>query len=220
MGDRRFYVYRHIRLDTNKPFYVGKGCRYRANQKQGRNIYWNRIADKTDYRIEIILKDLTEKEAFDKEMYFIALYKKYNLCEANLTIGGDGQSGKDHSQFGKPKSDETRKKISDTLKGRKIPRHIVDKITKSQEKIKQSQEYKQKQRDANLKAKNYRYLKESTEKNKKKIIDSNGVIYNSISEAAKVFKCSNTKISYILHGITKKPNNGIYFKFYEGDNDE
>ena len=39
------YVYRHIRLDTNQPFYIGIGSDknyFRANQKTSskRNSYW------------------------------------------------------------------------------------------------------------------------------------------------------------------------------------
>lgn len=95
------YVYRHIRLDTNKPFYVGIGSddngKYkRAYNKSKRNIFWKRISNKSDYRIDIVLDGLTWEEACQKEKELIVLYGRYNknlgtLC--NLTDGGDGTLG-------------------------------------------------------------------------------------------------------------------------------
>lgn len=95
------YVYRHIRLDKNEPFYVGIGSDkyyYRAYQDKPktRNKYWNRIAAKTDYEVEIIMDGLSWDEALKKEIEFISLYGRVNvntgiLC--NLTDGGEGSKG-------------------------------------------------------------------------------------------------------------------------------
>jgi hypothetical protein len=95
------YVYRHIRLDTNEPFYIGIGSdeKYkRANYKglRGRNIYWHRIVGKTDYEVDILFDEITYEEAQRKEEEFIALYGRVNnktgiLC--NLTNGGEGAKG-------------------------------------------------------------------------------------------------------------------------------
>ena len=95
------YVYRHIRLDTNQPFYIGIGSddsgKYkRAYNKSKRNIFWKRISIKSDYKIDIVLDGLTWEEACQKEKELIALYGRYNnnlgtLC--NLTDGGDGTLG-------------------------------------------------------------------------------------------------------------------------------
>ena len=41
------FVYRHIRLDKNEPFYIGIGKKiYRAYSMKGRNKYWLRIINK------------------------------------------------------------------------------------------------------------------------------------------------------------------------------
>ena len=92
------YVYRHIRLDTNQPFYIGIGSDknyFRANQKSSskRNNYWFNIVSKTDYEVEIMLDDLTWQEACEKEKEFIALYgRKDNNTGilSNMTDGGEG----------------------------------------------------------------------------------------------------------------------------------
>ena len=62
MEEKRSYIYRHTRLDTNEVFYIGKGTtpkKYinsnnvllkfsRAYQKNGRNKFWLNIINKTN----------------------------------------------------------------------------------------------------------------------------------------------------------------------------
>lgn len=94
------YLYRHIRLDKNIPFYVGIGgddSYKRANNYLDRNPIWKNITNKTEYKIDIILDDLTWEEACKKEKEFIALYGRKDLGKGtlvNLTDGGDGVVGR------------------------------------------------------------------------------------------------------------------------------
>lgn len=95
------YVYRHIRLDKNEPFYVGIGSDPKFNRaynkgSKDRNPYWHRIVAKTEYEVEIILDGLTYEESLKKEEEFVNLYGRMNdntgvLC--NLTDGGKGSKG-------------------------------------------------------------------------------------------------------------------------------
>ena len=65
------YVYRHIRLDKNEPFYIGIGSDatyQRANSKKGRNKIWNDIVSKTDYEVEILCDKLNWENACIKEI--------------------------------------------------------------------------------------------------------------------------------------------------------
>lgn len=111
------YVYRHIRLDKNEPFYIGIGSdsEYkRANQLKNdrRNPIWHKIASKTEIEIEIILDDLTYEEAIAKEIEFISLYGRLNNDTgilSNLTDGGEGT-------LGVVKSKELREKLSIKMK--------------------------------------------------------------------------------------------------------
>lgn len=105
MTINKFYVYRHIRLDTNTPFYVGKGSSKRAWSFHKRNSYHKAIIEKHEYNVEIMIDNLTEVEAFRKEKEFILFYKKLGFCEANFSFGGEGNSGWKHSE-------ETKRKIS------------------------------------------------------------------------------------------------------------
>lgn len=98
------YIYRHIRLDSNKPFYIGIGedlpknigLYKRAYEVVNRNKFWVNITNKTDYKIDILLDNLTWKEACEKEIEFISLYGRKDLKKGllvNLTDGGEGKKG-------------------------------------------------------------------------------------------------------------------------------
>ena len=142
------YLYRHIRLDKNEPFYIGIGLYnnnykyYRAYAKSKRNKHWRNIINITDYIVEILFDDLTIEEAYEKEIEFIKLYGRKDigtgtLC--NLTNGGDGSKGrpltdaqKEHLRKlhkGIPLSTEHREKIIKTKKERSFKKNLVKKVT-------------------------------------------------------------------------------------------
>jgi hypothetical protein len=131
---RTYYIYRHIRTDNNTVFYIGKGTvpenikyntekhyYWRAFEKiKSRNAYWKNIINKTDYIIEIMFESDNLEIIQKKEIEFIKLYKD-TLC--NLTEGGEGDTYI-HSK-------DTRKRISNSLKGRKRPLSVIEKINKA-----------------------------------------------------------------------------------------
>lgn len=123
-----FYIYRWIRLDTNQPFYVGKGKGNRFKIKNNRNEYFKRILNKVECKTEIFIKNLTEDIAFTKEMEFIKLYKIHSLCEANLTNGGEGCSGMVHNEKSKNKSRISNKTTytNNPNIAKKISNHLKD----------------------------------------------------------------------------------------------
>ena len=107
------YLYRHIRLDTNEPFYIGIGSdedyKYeRAYCLDNRNKYWRNIVKSSGYEVEIMLDGLTWVEVCSKEVEIIKLYgrKDKGLGPlSNMTDGGEGVPGMRHT-------DETKLKIS------------------------------------------------------------------------------------------------------------
>jgi hypothetical protein len=90
------YLYRHIRLDKNEPFYIGVGSSanyFRAFRKTNRNNHWNNVVNITNYEVEILFDDLSDEQARLKEIEFIKLYGRVDLGTGslvNLTDGGDG----------------------------------------------------------------------------------------------------------------------------------
>ena len=110
-----FYVYLHRRASDNSVFYIGKGCKYRAYEthKSKRSVYWIRVYQKHGRVVEIVKDNLTEKEALAIEVALIAQYGIENLC--NHSSGGESGGS------GRVWSEESRKKLSESKKGKKQP---------------------------------------------------------------------------------------------------
>ena len=149
------YVYRHIRLDKNEPFYIGIGSdeNYnRAKTSTRRNKHWLNIS-KFGFEVDILFDNLTWDEACEKEKEFIALYGRSDLGKGvlcNLTNGGDGVLGRifKHSEDSKLKmsktrkgirqyvaSLETRQKMSDNAKKRGISQENLKKMIEAKRKV-------------------------------------------------------------------------------------
>lgn len=107
------YLYRHIRLDKNEPFYIGISKKDTTNYERAynfdcrhRNIHWVNIFNKTEIEVEILFENITYEFAKIKEIEFIKLYGRAidGGTLANLTKGGDGVLG-----FKNPKLSERNK---------------------------------------------------------------------------------------------------------------
>ena len=137
------YVYRHIRLDKNQPFYIGIGSdsEYkRAKEKTRRSELWKRIVSKSDYIVEIITDNVSVDIAKEKEIEFIKLYgridkKNGTLC--NMTDGGDGINGYIFSK-------SHRQKLSIKAKGRIVSEAQKEKLRKYRLGVKNSDEARRK----------------------------------------------------------------------------
>ena len=75
-------VYRHRRLDDNSIFYIGIGNSKRPYCKHGRNTHWNRIINKTDYKVEIVANDLSLEDY--PNIYFVG----DALSARGITVSG------------------------------------------------------------------------------------------------------------------------------------
>lgn len=132
------YVYRHIRLDKNIPFYVGigsddKGKYTRANTSQCRNKHWHNIVNKVGYEVEIILDEITWEDSLKKEVEFIKLYvrKEHGGILVNLTDGGEGNVGYITSDEAKAKQRMQKLGKPSHLKGVKKPQHVIDAVRRA-----------------------------------------------------------------------------------------
>jgi hypothetical protein len=109
-------LYRHIRLDTNQPFYIGIGRNItRAYTVSGRSAEWKSIYESTDIEIEILFVHDDWEVICEKEKEFIAIHGRQDLNEGSLVNKTSGGS------TGTPNrlvTYEEKMKISNALKGR------------------------------------------------------------------------------------------------------
>jgi group I intron endonuclease len=90
------YTYSHNKPDGT-PFYIGKGSGRRAFTKRT-NPYWKNIVAKYGYEVQILSHWDTEKEALNHEVLLIACMKDMGIELCNLTEGGEGATGYQHSE--------------------------------------------------------------------------------------------------------------------------
>ena len=109
------------------------------------NIYFRNAIQKygwNNFKHEIIESNLTFEEAKEKERYYIALYNSNNNDYGyNLTMGGDGF-------LGMSRREETKKKISKSLKGKYTKensywygKHLSEDTIKKQKETKRNNPY-------------------------------------------------------------------------------
>jgi hypothetical protein len=114
-----YYTYAYLRKDKT-PYYIGKGEKNRIYNKNKGEVKPPR--DKS--RIIFLKQNLTEEEAFKHEKYMIAVFGRKDLGTGilrNKTNGGDGISGYRHTE-------ETKKKISELHKGKNLTEEHKKKV--------------------------------------------------------------------------------------------
>lgn len=215
MSSIQFYIYRWIRLDTNTPFYVGKGKGRRAfDVKNGRNQYFKNIVNSVSTEVEIVLDNLTEAQAFEKEIEFIKLYKNLGYCEANLSLGGEGTSGNRQS------IETIQKRISKSkgkTKGNKYPQISGDKNPAKRPEVR---EFLSKRQIGVL---NHQFGKTSKLRKVVKAINLNTQeehLFESNLIAAKALKVSPAGITAVSNGRYKQLKGWIFFYINNQENQE
>jgi hypothetical protein len=105
---KEYYTYAYLRED-NSPWYIGKGKGKRAYQKH------DYFPSPSPEKILILKTNLTEKQAFNHEIYMIAIFGRKDLGTGilrNRTNGGDSPPVFTGHSW------ESKQKISEKLKGR------------------------------------------------------------------------------------------------------
>lgn len=162
-------------------------------------------------------------ETIDKlnelEAFYIDYYRFIGCKLTNLVPGGKSRIGQKHteetkkkiSEAGKrPCSEETKRKISLAKKGRKMTPENFEKLQNGKLQY-QQRTFKKKEKVILIETKeernlrlakhllNYR-IKNGFSNQCQKLIDQNGIIYNSISEAKKLNNIPNTSMKRHLNG--------------------
>ncbi len=154
----RFYTYAYLREDRT-PYYIGKGVRYRLFEGSGKPCPVPKDKNRIIFLKQNLIEEEAFKH--ETYMISVFGRKIDGGILLNKTFGGEGASGrvvKDStrvilkekcsgwkhtpeaiekirqsslSRIYSPKSEETKRKISNTLKGRKLSKELVDKRTQS-----------------------------------------------------------------------------------------
>lgn len=99
-----FYIYEHIRPDTNAVFYVGKGKGNRILDKNNRNKHWKHIVSKVgSFEAKKVIENSDEELILLVEQERIDQLKRIGIKLCNLTDGGEGTSGRVLSEESKAK---------------------------------------------------------------------------------------------------------------------
>lgn len=213
---KEHFLYRHIRKDSNEPFYIGIGTKplkyngirteykraYDTSPKK-RSIFWTNVFIKSnkDIEVQILFESTNYNLIKQKEQEFILLHGRKDNAKGslvNLTEGGEGV-------LGMIVSEKTRKLISEKNIGRKQSEETIRKIK------------------LNHASKQVGYIKIMSEESKHKLSELNtgkylerevycietGIKYNSIRElcnamfngkgASKVISCLSDKYPNISY---------------------
>lgn len=225
----KHYLYRHIRLDKNEPFYIGIGTKSDREHPNERSEYrrafeknrkeshiWNKIVNKTDYIIEILLESKDYSFIKNKEKEFIILYGRINKktgCLANLTDGGDGFIGyvptketiEKHRMFmiGRIQSEAEKQKRIDSRKGYKHSLETKQKISNSHKGKKVSKEHLSKLHKGQIIA--------QSKPVEQYDIDGNFIkSWESATIAGRTLNAHPTSIRHCVRGITKTSHGFIW----------
>ncbi len=130
----KYYTYAYLREDGT-PYYIGKGSGFRMYDDRGKACF-----KPNDKKRIIVLKYFDmEFDAFKHEIYMISVLGRKDLGTGilrNRTDGGDG--------YNRVIRDETRKKMSESQKGKKLTNEHKNNISKSIIGLCRSNESKQK----------------------------------------------------------------------------
>lgn len=236
--ERKWCVYKHTNK-TNGKVYIGQtGTKVEHRWRNGEGykncpLFWKAICKYgwNNFEHEVIAKNLTQEEANATENQLILKYNSNNpLYGYNLTSGGDhsipneiarkaiseSHMGEKNCNWGKPRTEETRKKISESNKGKQVSQETRRKLSKSLQKENHpnwgkhlSEETKRKIGEANQ--------GRESKFRKKVICIETQIIYKSISEAAKLNNLHESHITKCCKH-QRKTCGGYHWEYYEESN--
>lgn len=147
--EHRFYIYAWLTPDTNEVFYVGKGSKNRINTSYRTNKKCMDIVNKYGFNNIIKIKlseNMSEMQAYDMEKYWISYYRNNSNILTNICDSGIGSKGYysklsdkekilhaeiSKSFLNKHHTEETKKKMSESAKGRIVSEETRKKISES-----------------------------------------------------------------------------------------
>lgn len=196
MGDKVVYI--HKRKDNGKVFYVGIGSITRPHTRR-KNKMWKGIVSKYGYEVEVLYFGLCWDEACIIERALICHLGRRDLGKGqlvNMTDGGEGNQNiiytpewiekQRKASSNRTHSEESRKKIGDSLKNKKFSEDRKLNISKSK------------------KGKYYGTQNPAAKLNEEQVIEIRKLSLTNItiSEIARRFDCGWTTIKRIIERET------------------
>jgi group I intron endonuclease len=153
--EKRHVIYA-FKDENENIFYIGKTCRIKKRKKEhlyelkkGNNLpKYNKLRKVINSGLDfedvflILENDLNCDEIDDREMYYISKLREEGYNLKNLTDGGDGgimttpniseKIRKAH--LGKKRNEETKRKISESNKGKKFTKEHIEKLIEARNK--------------------------------------------------------------------------------------
>lgn len=226
--ENNWYIYRHLK-PNGEVFYIGIGKTknfQRAYNKVNRSVFWKRVVAKYDYEVQILTTGLTKEQASEFEIMLVAYHKRIDCCGGtlvNMTDGGDGV-------FGRVCSEETKRKLSLSNKGKKLSEETKLKISLGKKGTQVGEKspmygkiFSEITRNKMSLAKMGHKLSEAHSKKLKesktggnhhsaKLVMNleTGIFYETIKEAAESINIKPTTLRAMLRGENKNKTNFIY----------
>jgi len=208
MESNKSYLYRHTKLGTSEVFYIGIGQApnyKRAYDKTNRSKWWKSLTNKYGFEVEILSHNLSWDEACELEKILVTYYGRIDKKEGtlvNMTDGGEGRLGFEHTE-------EWKKTLSESMKGKPKSIESREKLSKSRKGMVFTEEHKL----------NLSKSRIGNNNNSKKIIDTVTLeIFISLREAAKSIKRDESTFRDYLKGRLKNKTNMIYLSEYINQN--
>lgn len=216
MTDKKYCIYRHLK-PNGEVFYIGIGSEKRSKVTHHRNKFWNNIINKYKYEIQILKSDLTWEDAIELEKILISFYGRRDLNLGTLVNMTDGGDGNQNIIF----TEETKRKMSESRKGRVCSEETRIKIGKANKGNKLSEERKKeisefqkgKRLSDNHKLNISKGISNNLINNKsaKLILDLNtGIYYYSTKDASFAINMNHSTLRAQLAGQNPNKTNFIY----------
>lgn len=216
--------------ETNEIRYIGKSVKGIARPRE----HW-RVRHKPKYNtmhvyrwlrkcinppiVQILEVCQTKSELSIREQIWIAVYSATGRL-TNMTKGGDGTVGKRHSEETKQKLSLAKKGKPSPLRGKKMSEEqkakLKNKVVTDEARKACSKAQKRRMQRPEERQKVLIELEKQRELRKKPIICSNGVIYESVREAARQLNVASPNIIAVLKGRYRQAH-GYTFKYVESE---
>ncbi len=191
-----YIVYMHISPSGKR--YIGITCRKPEKRWQNghnykNNEYFSKAIKKygwDNFEHIIVARGLTEEEAKWLEIELIREFDSTNQEKGyNITLGGESGNGYKHTDESKKKISETKKGKNNPNYGKPLPEETKKKISEANKGKTHSDETKKKISEANKGKNNFMYGKTHSEETKKKISENHADMSGKNSPNAKSVIC-------------------------------